>query len=134
MHFFSFVPSSFLPLLIYERYLGPKGRQPFQRNMIAALLRKAFHLEVCDFLLEEKTEAFHLPSLPFFTTQNHSGERPCASEKCHSRHLRFQGLALNSIKITLRLKLNFLFISNCEIILLFMLFYVFFLRYTVILI
>lgn len=118
---FSFVPSPFLPLLAYKRYLGPKGRQPFQRNMIAALLRKAFHLKICDFLLEEKAEAF--PSLLFSTTQNHGRERPCASEKGLSRHSCFQGPALKGsgfidIKITIQIKPElkfevFLLIINC---------------------
>lgn len=74
--------------------------------MIAALLWKAFPLEIYDFLLEEKAEAIPLPSLLFFTTQNHGRERPCASEKGLSRHMHFQGPALNSIdiKITIQLK------------------------------
>lgn len=114
MRLFSFVPSPFLPLLAYKRYLRPKGRQPFQRNMIAALLRKAFHLEICDFLLEEKAEAFPLPSRLFSTTQNHSRERPCASEKGLSRHSCFQGPALKGsgfiqIKITIQIKLELKF-------------------------
>lgn len=112
--FFSFVPSAFLPLLASKRYLRPKGRQPFQRNMIAALLRKAFHLEICDFQLGEKAEAFPLPSLLFSTTQNHGRERPCVSEKSLSRHLCFQGPALNSsgtdIRITNQIKMKIKFL------------------------
>lgn len=90
MHFFSFGFCAFLPSLIYKRYLRPKGRQPFQRNMIAALLRKAFHLEKCDFLLGEKAEAFPLPSLLFFTAQNHGRERPCASVKAFQETCAFK--------------------------------------------
>lgn len=79
--------------------------------MIAALLQKAFPLEMCDFLLEEKAEAFPLSSLLFSTTQNHGRGRPCASEKGLSRHSCFQGPALIGsgfidIKITIQTKLE----------------------------
>lgn len=97
--FFSFVPTPLVASLAYKRYRRPKGRQSFQRNMIAALLQKAFHLEICDFLFEEKLK-HSLSHLPFSPQHKTAAERPCVSEKGLSKHFCFQGPTFRASSFT----------------------------------